>query len=106
MRNAFIPTYYPLKNYADQDLSSVDKQWFGDMANIRVGPGRVRQVRMKKGTENGIICKCSVQISINTKYAMYYGSIYLIRSNKHQRGFIFFQSKSANNWLITNHCQL
>lgn len=89
MRYALIPTYYPLKNYADQDLTLVDKQWFGDMANIRVGPGRVRQVRMKKGTEKGIIYKCGVQINIKTKCAIYHTSIYFIRSNKHQQSFYF-----------------
>ncbi|XP_062590863.1 uncharacterized protein LOC134252407 [Saccostrea cucullata] len=48
MDTVFIPIYYPTKNYANLNLNSIDKMWFGDMANIRVGPGRIRQVRMKK----------------------------------------------------------
>ncbi|XP_061167318.1 uncharacterized protein LOC133176177 [Saccostrea echinata] len=48
MDKVFIPIYYPTRNYANMTLNSVDKMWFGDMANIRVGPGRIRQVRMKK----------------------------------------------------------
>lgn len=78
MRDAFIPMYYPLTNYADQELTSVDKQWFGDMANIRVGPGRIRQVRMNKGTEKGIIQECSVQINNKTKYAIHYWYIFYL----------------------------
>lgn len=46
----FIPKYYPVNNYANKPLTAVDRQWFKDMASIRVGPARLRQVRMKSGT--------------------------------------------------------
>ena len=36
-------------NYANMELNSIDKKWFGDMANIRIGPGRIRQVRVERG---------------------------------------------------------
>ena len=49
MNDAFLPNYYPLMNYADMELNSVDKKWFRDMANIRIGPGRIRQVRVERG---------------------------------------------------------
>jgi hypothetical protein len=49
MNDVFIPIYYPITNYAKKPLNSIEKMWFGDMANVRVGPGRIRQVRMKKG---------------------------------------------------------
>lgn len=46
----FIPKYYPVNNYANKPLTAVDRQWFKDMASIRVGPARLRQVRMKSGS--------------------------------------------------------
>lgn len=39
-----------MNNYANKPLTAVDRQWFKDMASIRVGPARLRQVRMKSGT--------------------------------------------------------
>jgi hypothetical protein len=49
MKETFIPLYYPNESYAHEPLSVLDRQWFKDMANIRVGPARLRQVRMKNG---------------------------------------------------------
>jgi hypothetical protein len=49
MKETFIPIYYPNESYAHAPLSVVDRQWFKDMANVRVGPARLRQVRMKDG---------------------------------------------------------
>lgn len=45
LNETFIPTYYPVNNYASKPLTVVDRQWFQDMASIRVGPARLRQVR-------------------------------------------------------------
>lgn len=50
LNETFIPTYYPVSNYASKPLTVVDRQWFQDMASIRVGPARLRQVRMKSGS--------------------------------------------------------
>nr|XP_034336032.1 polycystic kidney disease protein 1-like 2 [Crassostrea gigas] len=50
LNETFIPTYYPVNNYASKPLTVVDRQWFQDMASIRVGPARLRQVRMKSGS--------------------------------------------------------
>ncbi|XP_062621693.1 uncharacterized protein LOC134283266 [Saccostrea cucullata] len=50
MNETFIPTYYPNASYAGKPLTVLDRQWFKDMASIRVGPARLRQVRMKTGT--------------------------------------------------------
>ncbi|XP_062608038.1 polycystin-1-like protein 2 [Saccostrea cucullata] len=49
MNDTFIPTYYPTESYAGEPLTVMDRQWLKDMVNIRVGPGRLRQVRMKTG---------------------------------------------------------
>ncbi|XP_062620648.1 uncharacterized protein LOC134282235 [Saccostrea cucullata] len=46
MMTTFIPTFYPLTAYNGEKLDILAEQMFGDMANIRVGPGRIRQVRM------------------------------------------------------------
>lgn len=51
LNTTFIPTYYPVNNYASKPLTdNEDNHWFKDMASIRVGPARLRQVRMKSGT--------------------------------------------------------
>ncbi|XP_062613252.1 location of vulva defective 1-like [Saccostrea cucullata] len=45
----FIPTFYPNVSYAGTPLSVIDRQWLKDMKSIRVGPARLRQVRMQTG---------------------------------------------------------
>ncbi|XP_062584304.1 polycystin-1-like protein 2 [Saccostrea cucullata] len=47
LNDTFIPTFYPEKDYADNDLDTLEKQWFGDRSSIRVGPAQLRQLRMK-----------------------------------------------------------
>jgi hypothetical protein len=54
MSQTFIPTYYPLTQYSGAALGVQDQKYFGDLASIRVGPGRLRQVRMGKGTQSYI----------------------------------------------------
>lgn len=49
MQKTFIPTYYPETQYSGASLDEQDKKYFGDLSSIRVGPGRLRQVRMGKG---------------------------------------------------------
>ncbi|XP_061167212.1 polycystin-1-like protein 2 [Saccostrea echinata] len=49
MNDIFIPTFYPNESYAGTALSVIDRQWLKDMRSIRVGPARLRQVRMKTG---------------------------------------------------------
>ncbi|XP_061167307.1 polycystin-1-like protein 2 isoform X1 [Saccostrea echinata] len=49
LSQTFIPTFYPENYYSGASLGVQDKKYFGDLANIRVGPGRLRQVRMSKG---------------------------------------------------------
>lgn len=49
MQKTFIPTYYPETQYSGASLGVQDKKYFGDLSSIRVGPGRLRQVRMGKG---------------------------------------------------------
>lgn len=48
MNKTFIPAFYPVENYAGGYLRALERQWFKDMSGIRVGPARVRQVRMKE----------------------------------------------------------
>ncbi|XP_062593519.1 uncharacterized protein LOC134254998 [Saccostrea cucullata] len=48
MNDTFIPACYPLQTYNEVNLDILGKQMFGDLASIRVGPARVRQVRMPK----------------------------------------------------------
>lgn len=50
MTQTFIPANYPEKTYSDADLDILQKQMFGDLASIRVGPARIRQVRMPERT--------------------------------------------------------
>ena len=52
MNETFIPNYYPTASYTNEQLTAVDRQWFKDMTSIRVGPARLRQVRMKTGKLN------------------------------------------------------
>lgn len=37
-----------MENYAGGSLRALERQWFKDMSGIRVGPARMRQVRMKE----------------------------------------------------------
>ncbi|XP_061186196.1 polycystin-2-like [Saccostrea echinata] len=46
MTTTFIPTCYPLRTYNGEKLDILGEQMFGDLANLRVGPARIRQVRM------------------------------------------------------------
>ncbi|XP_062602358.1 uncharacterized protein LOC134264070, partial [Saccostrea cucullata] len=46
MNDTFIPACYPLQTYNEVNLDILGKQMFGDLASIRVGPARIRQVRM------------------------------------------------------------
>lgn len=48
MNKTFIPAFYPVENYAGGSLRALERQWFKDMSGIRVGPARMRQVRMKE----------------------------------------------------------
>ncbi|XP_061173586.1 polycystin-1-like protein 2 [Saccostrea echinata] len=47
INNTFIPILYPEKDYTDNELDVLEKQWFADRASIRVGPAQLRQLRMK-----------------------------------------------------------
>lgn len=64
MNETFIPTYYPTASYTNEQLTVVDRQWFKDMTSIRVGPARLRQVRMKTG-------KLNLDTSKITRYSNY-----------------------------------
>ncbi|KAK3090330.1 hypothetical protein FSP39_010980 [Pinctada imbricata] len=46
MDKTLIPTCYPKEEYNGSPLSTTDTQFFGDLTNVRVGPARLRQVRM------------------------------------------------------------
>jgi hypothetical protein len=48
LKSTFIPAFYPNSTYNEEELDILGKQMFGDLASIRVGPGRIRQVRMPK----------------------------------------------------------
>lgn len=50
MTQTFIPANYPEKTYSNADLDILQKQMFGDLASVRVGPARIRQVRMPEST--------------------------------------------------------
>lgn len=50
MTETFILATYPEKTYSDDDLDILEKQMFADLASIRVGPARIRQVRMPQST--------------------------------------------------------
>lgn len=50
MNQTFIPANYPEKTYSGAELDILQKQMFGDLASIRVGPARIRQVRMPERT--------------------------------------------------------
>ena len=49
MKNTFVPNYYPLTDARNHTLSVRDQKYFTDLANVPVGPARLRQVRMSKG---------------------------------------------------------
>ncbi|XP_061194795.1 uncharacterized protein LOC133202955 [Saccostrea echinata] len=49
LKTSLLPTYFPQKNYANQTIFFArDLQYFGDNVSIRIGPPRLRQVRMGK----------------------------------------------------------
>lgn len=50
MNQTFIPANYPEKTYSGAELDILQKQMFGDLASLRVGPARIRQVRMPERT--------------------------------------------------------
>ena len=52
-------------NYANMELNSIDKKWFGDMANIRIGPGRIRQVRVERGIRITVYSTSKSPLNIN-----------------------------------------
>lgn len=50
MDETLFPNYFPLKEFNGVDnLGVLHKQFFADMANARIGPARLRQVRTKYG---------------------------------------------------------
>ena len=49
-KDTLIPLYYPTSEYNGDGISVVDKFFVGDMANLRLGLVRLRQVKVKKGT--------------------------------------------------------
>lgn len=46
MNQTFIPANYPEKTYSGAELDILQKQMFGDLASIRVGPARIRQANV------------------------------------------------------------
>ncbi|XP_062602879.1 uncharacterized protein LOC134264616, partial [Saccostrea cucullata] len=47
LKGSLLPTYFPQRNYANQTIFFArDLQYFGDNVSIRIGPPRLRQVRM------------------------------------------------------------
>ncbi|XP_061173587.1 uncharacterized protein LOC133182755 [Saccostrea echinata] len=46
----FIPTFYPLTNYAGDELGVIDQQRFKDRASIRIGPAQLRQLRTERAS--------------------------------------------------------
>ncbi|XP_052068318.1 uncharacterized protein LOC127707695 isoform X2 [Mytilus californianus] len=47
-KDTLIPLYYPTSEYNGDGISVVDKFFVGDMANLRLGLVRLRQVKVKK----------------------------------------------------------
>ena len=45
----FIPQYFPENNYKNTSLYWTDKQFVSDLVSFRVGPARIRQIRVKSG---------------------------------------------------------
>lgn len=50
MNQTFIPANYPEETYSGAELDILQKQMFSDLASLRVGPARIRQVRMPERT--------------------------------------------------------
>ncbi|KAK3103729.1 hypothetical protein FSP39_021426, partial [Pinctada imbricata] len=50
LNETVIPTFYPLTQYNGQNLKVTDQKLFGDLDSVRVGPARLRQVRMSEET--------------------------------------------------------
>ncbi|XP_021376367.1 uncharacterized protein LOC110465104 isoform X2 [Mizuhopecten yessoensis] len=49
MNGTFFTRYFPEEEYNGDPLDVRDKMYFWDIANVRIGPPRLRQVRMKRG---------------------------------------------------------
>ena len=49
LEHTVFPRFFPETYYNGNPLPVLDKLYFGDLENYRIGPGRLRQVRMKKG---------------------------------------------------------
>lgn len=57
LKGSLLPTYFPQKNYANQTIFFArDLQYFSDNVSIRIGPPRLRQVRMGTGKINCLSC--------------------------------------------------
>ena len=50
MRAAVIPALYYTQTYADSATSSYDARFIDNQVGFRLGPPRLRQLRIKNGT--------------------------------------------------------
>ncbi|KAK3089545.1 hypothetical protein FSP39_004480 [Pinctada imbricata] len=50
LTSTFIPAFFPETEYNGDALGARERLYFGDITNVRVGPARLRQVRMKNDT--------------------------------------------------------